>query len=333
MTLVLGVLLITACSFLFSLLHYGLTIGIISLAVTVITLAIVGIFRLDSLFKLMMTSMYVGIICVLALVVLDRTGFIHQFDSTEAFVDYINNSGGVAEVLFLIVQFLQVTFIPIPSTITTVGATLLFPQFWKAFALATSGLIIGSMFAFFLGRVFGVKLANWLVGEDAMKKYQKFMKGRDKIILFYMFLFPFFPDDFLCLLAGLTTMSYTGFFLMMVVTRAIGTAGTIFMAKGILSIPFEGWGIPVWIALVIIVFGLFVLTIKYSAKIEEWMMRFIDKITLKSKREELLHKADETTETSEESDRLSNNNDKGIQKATNVVLDNANIIVNKKPDK
>ncbi len=300
MTLILGVMLVTACVFLFNLLNYALTIGIITIALTVVAGAIFGITKSDGLFKIMMTTIYVAIVFVIAVVILDRSGFIHRFDSTEAFVDYINNSGGVAELLFLLIQFLQVTFIPIPSTITTVGATFLFPQFWKAFILATSGLIIGSMFAFFLGRVFGVRLANWLVGEETMTKYQKFMKGKDKIILFYMFLFPFFPDDFLCLLAGLTNMSYLGFFVMMVFTRSIGTAGTIFMAKGVLRIPFEGWGIPIWIALIAIVFALFILTVKYSSKIEEFMMKFVDKLTFKSKAKSIIDKVNSAKDEAEQ---------------------------------
>ncbi|NCA67339.1 MAG: TVP38/TMEM64 family protein [Clostridia bacterium] len=283
LTLVLGVLLLAACVLLYNLLNYALTIGIISVAVATVTLTLFMI-RTESVFKILTTMIYVGLICVIVVIILDWTGFIHQFDSTEAFVAYINNSGGVAELLFLLIQFLQVTLIPIPSTITTVGATLLFPQFWKAFILSTSGLVIGSMLAFFLGRVFGVRLANWLVGEEAMQKYQKFMKGKDKIILFYMFIFPFFPDDFLCLLAGLTNMSYFGFFIMMIVTRSIGTAGTIVMAKGIFSIPLVGWGIPIWIALILVVFALFVLTIKYSAQIETFMMKLIEKMSIRGKK-------------------------------------------------
>ncbi len=284
LTLLLGAALVTGCVYLYNLLNFGLTIGIITVAVTVVVLALASVGKSDMLFKFMMTAIYLGIVAVGVIIVLDRTGFIGKFDSTEAFVAYINNSGGVAELLFLLIQFLQVTIIPIPSTITTVGAALLFPEFWKAFALATSGLILGSMFAFFLGRVFGIRLANWLVGEEAMEKYQKFMKGRDKIILFYMFLFPFFPDDFLCLLAGLTSMSYFGFFLMMLLTRSIGTAGTILTAKGIFSIPFAGWGIPVWIFLILVVIALFIVTVKYSAQLEAGMLKLVDRLSLKRKK-------------------------------------------------
>mgnify|MGYP002508213373 CR=1 FL=1 len=73
--------------------------------------------------------------------------------------------------------------------------------------------MIGSMFAFFLGRVFGVKLLIWMVGPKAYNKYQKMLKGRDKLMLFMMFLLPVFPDDLLCIFAGVTTMSYTTFFI------------------------------------------------------------------------------------------------------------------------
>ena len=59
------------------------------------------------------------------------------------------------------------------------------------------------------------------VGKENLDKALKAVKGKDKAILTFMFLFPFFPDDILCFVSGLSSMS-TGFFIIMItITRFI----------------------------------------------------------------------------------------------------------------
>ena len=178
---------------------------------------------------------------------------------------------------------------PIPSTVTTVCAALLFGTqpmtfmgWLKPTLLAVAGSTIGSMLAFWLGRVFGMKLVVWLIGKDAVNKYQHIVKGKDKLLLFFMFLFPFFPDDALCLLAGLTNMSYLGFFAMQLFCRFVGigvTVATTQFGDGIMGIiPFSGWGIPVWIVAILLVLVLLFLTFKYSDKIEKFFTKIVYKM-------------------------------------------------------
>lgn len=248
--------------------------------VGVIALAVVALFRdWETVYKLSITVLYIGAIFLIVYFALNKSGLLSSINSADDVVNYINNSGGVAEVIFVLANFLQVTIIPIPSTITTTAGALLFDGIWKPLYLTVIGLVIGSMFAFFLGRVLGVRFANWLVGEKTIAKYKAMTKGRDKIVLFYMFIFPFFPDDFLCILAGMTNYTYIGFFFLQVFSRTLGTLTTILIAKGIVSIPFYGWWLALWAALIILVIVLLIYTIKYSEKIEQFVMKIIDKLT------------------------------------------------------
>ena len=249
-------------------------------AVIVVSLAFVAIFRdWETVYKLSITVLYIAAVCLIVYFSLSKVGLFDSINSAEDVKDYINNSGGVAEVIFVLANFLQVTIIPIPSTITTTAGALLFEGIWKPLYLTVIGLVVGSMFAFFLGRVFGVRFANWLVGEKTINKYHEFIKGRDKVVLFYMFLFPFFPDDFLCILAGMTNYTYVGFFLLQVFSRTIGTLTTILLTKGIVSIPLEGWWLALWAVIIIAVVILVIMTIKYSDKLERGAMKVIDKLT------------------------------------------------------
>ena len=276
------VIAITTVFFVLSFSYFSKAIGILC-AVVIGLIALLSllavVFSKETVYKLCITGLYVAAVVSIAYFALGKSGVLASIESTNDLVAYINHSGGVAEVLFVLANFLQVTIVPIPSTITTTAGAVLFDGIWKPLYLTVIGLVIGSMLAFFLGRVFGVRFANWLVGEKTIAKYREMSKGRDKVVLFYMFLFPFFPDDFLCILAGMTDYSYLGFFLLQVFSRTIGTLVTILITKGIVSIPFAGWWLALWVFVILLVIVLFILTVKYSEQIERWVMKLIDKLT------------------------------------------------------
>ncbi len=96
-----------------------------------------------------------------------------------------------------------------------------------------------------------------------------------------MFLFPFFPDDLLCIAAGITDMKYWEFFVIMLFTRPINILIMEGAFKGISSIPLTGYGIPIWIALIGGTLAIVAIAFKYSKNIEDMLMKFFDKISSK----------------------------------------------------
>ena len=197
---------------------------------------------------------------------LKLTGAINKIDSTEALKEIILSWGAYGYILFIIIQFLQVTFVPLPAAITTIAGTLVFGP-WITLGLSLFAVWLGSAFAYFLGKKVGRKLVVWVIGEsDALKWEERLKKG--KYVYFLMMLFPFFPDDILCIVAGCVNMEFKFFALTNLITRPITLGITCFLGSGTL-IPFSGWGIPVWIVLILIMVLLFYLSIKYERKIEE----------------------------------------------------------------
>ena len=164
---------------------------------------------------------------------------------------------------------------PIPSTITIVAGVVAFGV-GGSILYSTIGLLIGSMFAFFLGRTFGMKIVRVTIGEGMYNKYQNIVKGKDKMMLFLMFLLPFFPDDLLCIVAGLTNMSYMSFFIMMLITRPIGVSVTSVSSKLLAYIPLSGWGLVVWGVLIVAVVIAIVLLMKYGNVLQDRMVYFFD---------------------------------------------------------
>ena len=122
------------------------------------------------------------------------TGVLDKFDSIADFRKYVESFGSFAVVLFIIIQFLQVVILPIPAFITVGAGVLLFGPFYGAL-FSCIGIISGSILAFFIGRVFGVKVVKWLIGEDNLNKGLKAVKGKDKVVLTFMFLFPLFQIE------------------------------------------------------------------------------------------------------------------------------------------
>lgn len=225
------------------------------------------------------TSALMAIFAISYYIIL-KYNLISKFNSAEKIQAFLAKYGAYAGLIYILIQFLQVTIIPVPAAITTVAGVALF-GFWQTFLYSIIGIMCGSMFAFFLGRRFGVKLIIWLCGQSVYEKYTKLTKGKDKIVLTMMFLFPFFPDDLLCIAAGITDMKYWEFFVIMLFTRPINILIMEGAFKGISSIPLTGYGIPIWIALIGGTLAIVAIAFKYSKNIEDILMNLFDRISSK----------------------------------------------------
>lgn len=202
--------------------------------------------------------------------------------SKENIQAYIESKGAFAPIAFIIISFLQVSFIPIPSTLTILIGSYIFGGA-LAFIYSYIGILLGSFFAFLLGRKLGRKFVSWLAGDETkIDYYIKKLKGKENIVLFFLFLFPFFPDDLICSIAGLLPIKWKTFILMQIITRMTTIGGNILVLSGEI-IPFSGWGIPVLIIVGILCVIIFIISMKYSDKITDYFSNFSFRISLKKK--------------------------------------------------
>lgn len=255
--------------------EYSVCINAITVSViTAVTVLSITFYKLskDFIYKLCFLSVSFVAAATVLLYCLKVFGFLDKIDSIEDFRNYINSFGSYAVILFIALQYLQVVILPIPAFITVGAGVLLFGAL-KGAIYSTIGIILGSVSAFFIGRVFGYKVAKWLVGKESLDKGLKAIKGKDKIILTFMFLFPFFPDDVLCFVAGITTMSPSFFLVMITVTRIISVFASSFSMNNSI-IPYNTWwGILLWILFFALTIILTVLIYKKGDKIEKLFKR------------------------------------------------------------
>ncbi|MDD3244064.1 MAG: TVP38/TMEM64 family protein [Eubacteriales bacterium] len=186
-----------------------------------------------------------AVIAVLALLAwgyfaLKKAGLLTMLSSPEALRDWVEGFGAWGPAVFFLVQFSQVIIAPIPGSVTALAGGLLF-GFWKGMLISVGAMILGSAVAFLLARRLGRPFVRFLVGQAVMDKYVDVLGERGMGVLFMMLLLPFFPDDALCFIAGLTTIPLPFFLLAVVVTRPAGLIFSSLVGAGIITIPLWGW--------------------------------------------------------------------------------------------
>ncbi|HHW90097.1 MAG TPA: TVP38/TMEM64 family protein [Clostridiales bacterium] len=219
-------------------------------------------YQFESLVKLTFTFNVMIFLFVASYITLDVSGVLQSLTNMELIKNFILSTEFWGMAVFVCVQIIQVIFLPLPSiVINLVGVALYGPT--VAFLLSSLGVFLGSVGAFALGRIFGKKLVEWIAGKDKAIEYRRLLSHKGKYMLILMLLFPFFPDDILCMVAGITTMSWKFFIIAVLLTRPITIAVMCYMGTGDI-IPFTGWGIVAWIAISIAFILLFYLLNKYK---------------------------------------------------------------------
>lgn len=198
------------------------------------------------------------------------SGFFQVVQSPERFQEYLESSGALMPVLFIVLQFLQVVILPIPSNVTLTAGTLLFGS-WNGFLYSYFSIVLGSITAFFIGRWLGYRAVAWIVGEDTLQHWLKKIKGKDNFLITAMFILPFFPDDVICFIAGLSNMTGRFFIIMVIICRAIFCASYCFPLGFLSSNPVVG--IVLWAVIFLIGAIAFWLFCKYQDQIGDWVKR------------------------------------------------------------
>ena len=153
------------------------------------------------------------ILCTTAIAAFVIYGVKSGIFTDRVMMEELIRKGGIwAPVTFILIQMVQVVVPIVPGGITCAVGVVIFGP-WYGLLYNYIGIVIGSGINFYLARRYGQCLVKFFVKEETYDKYITWLdKGKkfDKFFAFAIF-FPCAPDDFLCMLAGLTKMSWKRF--------------------------------------------------------------------------------------------------------------------------
>ena len=201
--------------------------------------------------------------CVLALYL---TGFFEAAHSMEGIRSYIADSAPWSHLVYFLVQLASVIVAPIPSNITALAGGVLFGAI-PAFLITWAAVVLGSVTVFSLSRALGQSFIQSFVGKKLSDRYLDVLRRKQGTFLFLSFLFPFFPDDMLCILAGLTDISWKKFLILCLIARPWG----LLVACGVGG---SAISLPLWAMILLGAAGIavFVLAMIYGDRIEQRLL-------------------------------------------------------------
>ncbi|GEK37031.1 TVP38/TMEM64 family protein [Enterococcus thailandicus] len=132
------------------------------------------------------------------------------FQSTDSLQVFIQQFGQYAVLIFILLQIIQVIIPILPGGISSVVGMLMFGTGW-GLVYSYIGLVIGEALGFLLVRYYGVSFVQLILSPKKYQKFNQLLTAHTQNIrrfLIWTLILPFAPDDLVCLVAGLTKMSF-----------------------------------------------------------------------------------------------------------------------------
>lgn len=153
-------------------------------------------------------------------------------------------SGAVVFVVIWIIMFLQTTILNIPAYVVlsasiSVGINTLSVTY---IAVVLSAYMCGCVLAYWLGRWFGKRTMKWCAGsEEDYDKWSNVLNEKGKWWYVISVIFPLFPDDILCLVAGAVKFDFWFYFGANLLGRLVGLITMLYTLELLGSV---GGGFP-----------------------------------------------------------------------------------------
>ena len=247
---------------------YILLLGYGAAAVFSVGSVVFYLLRRTDISKILFILNVLVLFIVALLSALTALGILDTLSDMERLREIILSAGSLGYLIYSLLLILNVVVLPLPGFILPlVGVAIYGPL--VAAIITYICYVVGSVISFFIGRVFGRRAVVWCVGEETTEKYTSLLGAKGSLLFIIVQLLPFFPDDILCMVAGLTNMKFSFLISAMLILKPFYILPVCYLGTG-LVIPFSGWGIPVWILIIAFFGAAFFLFCKYQERIERW---------------------------------------------------------------
>jgi uncharacterized membrane protein YdjX (TVP38/TMEM64 family) len=160
-------------------------------------------------------------------------------DAIEASMQHLGIWGPVVLVVLFV---LQVFLAFIPGQALMVACGFLY-GFWGGFVLSWLSLVGGGELAYLLARKYGRPFAERWIAPDVLSRWDKAAQGQGVSFFAIMLVMPLVPNDAMCYVAGLGSISHRRFSIANLLGR--GMACVLTSAAGALggNLSWQGWAV------------------------------------------------------------------------------------------
>lgn len=205
-----------------------------------------------------------------AVLVLWRVGLLSKLRDVQALGDFLAAQAPWSHLVFFGLQLCSVIIAPIPSNLVAAAGGAVFGV-WTGFLITMLSVTLGSCITFWLARTLCKDWADRLVRRKLPPRYQELIHEKRDLFLFLAFLFPFFPDDLLCIMAGLTDIPFPRFLRTVLLARPLGLlAASAFGGSLCSRFPFR-------IPMLLVCAGLFLLALIFGGRLKAALLHFLSK--------------------------------------------------------
>lgn len=184
-------------------------------------------------------------VCLIATAIMLGFEILFSFDAvTDWFSGLVVGAGNWVWIILWAIFFLQVTVLNVPayvilSACVSIGINTIG---WEFILITISAYMCGCLLAYWLGWKFGKRAVKWCAGsEEDYNKWCDVLNKKGKFWYLLTVLFPFFPDDMICIVCGSVRFNFWFYLFANLIGRTIGL---ITMLYTLLLIGKIGGGFP-----------------------------------------------------------------------------------------
>nr|WP_312216163.1 TVP38/TMEM64 family protein [Clostridioides sp.] len=125
---------------------------------------------------------------------------------------FVESYGAYAIVVSFMLMIFQSVAAPLPAFLLTFANANLF-GWWKGAILSWTSAMAGAALCFFIARILGRDVVEKLTSKAGLKQIDEFFEKYGKLSILVARLLPFISFDIVSYAAGLTSMSFSSFFI------------------------------------------------------------------------------------------------------------------------
>ena len=188
--------------------------------------------------------------------------FIGKIKNPPEAREYLLSFGGWAYFVYTLIQAVHVVVVVIPGDVVTICGGYIY-GLPLGFLLSFTGIMIGTVAAFYLSRFLGYDFINMFIAQEKIEKFSRILNSTGGIIgLLAVCLAPFVPKDIMIYVAGLTPIKPARLFLIYGLSRIPSTL--TFTSVGAVAYEKSMMGIVVLITVLVVLAILGVVIRRYN---------------------------------------------------------------------